>query len=132
MKKIKYLFWLIILAALGILIYQNLEYFMAVTSLKFDLKISGWSWVTPELQNIVLMGICFAIGLIVTGIKWLAASLRLKKEIKTKDAKIASLKEQLRKSSAPSVYSQNTALDKTPEEKDREADTTTESAPAEA
>jgi hypothetical protein len=95
MKKIKYFLWLIILIALGILIYQNLDYFMAKQALKFDLKISSWHWTVPELQNIAFFAICFFIGLIITGIKWLMVTFRFKKEIKTKDTTIASLKEQL-------------------------------------
>ena len=49
MKKIKYLLWLIILGLFGILIYQNLDYFMTTVALKFDLKIASWNWTIPEL-----------------------------------------------------------------------------------
>ena len=95
MKKIKYLLWLIILGLLGILIYQNLDYFMTTRALKFDLKIASWNWTMPELQNIAYFGICFLLGLILVGIKGFVVKLRLKKEIKTKDAAVASLKEQV-------------------------------------
>ena len=95
MKKIKYLLWLIILGLLGILIYQNLDYFMTTRALKFDLKIASWNWTMPELQNIAYFGICFLLGLILVGIKGFVVKLRLKKEIKTKDAAIASFKEQV-------------------------------------
>jgi len=64
MKTFKYILWLIILGLLGILIYQNLDYFMTTVALKFDLKISTWHWTIPELQNIVYFGICFFLGLI--------------------------------------------------------------------
>lgn len=95
MKTIKYIFWLIILALLGILIYQNLTYFMTTTVLKFDLKVNSWNWTIPELQNIVYFGICFLLGLILAGIKGFAVKLRLKKEIKTKNTAIASLEKQV-------------------------------------
>lgn len=95
MKTIKYILWLIIIAMLGILIYQNLEYFMTTVSLKFDLKVASWNWTMPELQNIAYFGICFLLGLILAGIKGLAVKLRLKKQIKSKDAVIASLNEQV-------------------------------------
>ncbi len=95
MKKIKYLLWLIILGLLGILVYQNLDYFMTTRALKFDLKIASWNWTMPELQNIAYFGICFLLGLILVGIKGFVVKLRLKKEIKTKDATVASLKEQV-------------------------------------
>ncbi|MCP4670424.1 MAG: hypothetical protein GY857_03850 [Desulfobacula sp.] len=95
MKKIKYFLWLIILIALGILIYQNLDFFMAKQALKFDLKISSWHWTIPELQNIAFFAICFFIGFIFAGYKWLMVNFKFKKEVKTKDAAIISFKEQL-------------------------------------
>ncbi len=95
MKKIKYFLWLIILIALGILIYQNLDFFMAKQALKFDLKISSWNWTIPELQNIAFFAICFFIGFILAGMKWLMVNFKFKKEVKIKDATITSLKEQL-------------------------------------
>ncbi|WP_457552304.1 LapA family protein [Desulfobacula sp.] len=95
MKTIKYILWLIILAAFGILIYQNIDYFMTTTALKFDLKISSWNWTIPELQNIAYFGICFVLGIILTGIRGFITKFGLKKEIKTKNAQIASLKEQI-------------------------------------
>ncbi|MDA3916020.1 MAG: hypothetical protein PF690_03500 [Deltaproteobacteria bacterium] len=95
MKKIKYFLWLIILIALGILIYQNSDYFMAATALKFDLKISSWNWTIPELQNISFFAICFFLGFILAGIKWMMLNFKFKNEFKTKDATISSLKEQL-------------------------------------
>jgi len=95
MKTFKYILWLIILGLLGILIYQNLDYFMTTVALKFDLKISTWHWTIPELQNIVYFGICFFLGLILIGAKGFFTKLGLKKEIKTKEATITSLKEQI-------------------------------------
>ncbi len=95
MKKIKYLLWLILLIFIGIFIYQNLDYFMAKTALKIDLKIFSWNWTIPELQNIAYLGICFLLGLFLTGIRGFVIQLGLKKNIKKKDATIASFKEKL-------------------------------------
>lgn len=95
MKKIKLLVWLIILGLLGTLIYQNSEYFMTSVSLNFDLKIASWSWTIPELQNIAYFGICFLLGLIMAGLKGFVVSFKLSKEIKTKEAALTSLKEQV-------------------------------------
>jgi len=97
MKTIKYILWLIILGLLGILIYENLDYFMTGVALKFDLKVASWSWTIPELQNIAYFGICFLLGIILMGFKWVVTNFRLKKEIKTKDAAVATLKEQVNK-----------------------------------
>ncbi len=95
MKKIKYFLWLIVLAALGILIFQNLDYFMTATALKFELKISSWTWTIPELQNIAFFAICFFLGFILAGFKWMILHFKFKNAFKTKDATIASFKEQL-------------------------------------
>ncbi len=95
MKKIKYFLWLIILIAFGVLFYQNYDYFMTANALKFDLKISSWNWTIPELQNIVFFAICFFSGFIITGIKLLTGNFKFKREMKTKDIAISSLKEQL-------------------------------------
>ena len=94
MKTIKTLFWLIILALLGTLIYQNQTYFLATPLLNFDLKIPGWGWALPPLQNISYFGICLLIGLILAGIKGLAAVFGLKKQIKKGNATLAALQKE--------------------------------------
>ena len=95
MKTIKYIWWLIILSFIGIFVYQNIDYFMTTTALKIDLKIASWNWTLPELQNIAYFGICFLLGIILSSIRGFVIRLGLKKEIKTKDASIASFKEKL-------------------------------------
>ena len=95
MKTIKYIWWLIVLSFIGIFVYQNLDYFMTTAALKIDLKIASWNWTIPELQNIAYFGICFLLGIILASIRGFMIRLGLKKEIKTKDAAIASFKEKL-------------------------------------
>ncbi len=95
MKTIKYLWWLIVLSFIGIFVYQNLDYFMTTAALKIDLKIASWNWTMPELQNIAYFGICFLLGLFLAGIRGFVIKFGLKKEIKTKNAAIASFKEKL-------------------------------------
>ena len=95
MKTIKFLFLLIILGLLGLLVYQNLEYFMAKQALSIDLKISGWHWTSPELPALAFWGICFGLGLLITGLKGLAISFSLGREIKKKEAKIDTLKKEI-------------------------------------
>ncbi|WP_022664066.1 LapA family protein [Desulfospira joergensenii] len=96
MKTIKFLFLLIILGLLGLLVYQNLDYFMAKQALSIDLKISGWHWTTPELPTLAFWGICFGIGLLITGFKGLATAFSLGREIKKKNAGIDSLKKEIK------------------------------------
>lgn len=95
MKVIKTVLWLIILGLLGILIYQNLDYFMTKTGLSLDLKLEGRHWTLPEIQNIAYFGICFLLGLILAWLRGFFARLALKKEILSRDREIASLKEQV-------------------------------------
>ena len=95
MKTIKFLFWLIILALLGTLIYQNQEYFMAPTPLKLDLQVAGWAWAIPPIQNIAYFGICFLLGLILAGIKGLLAVFGFKKQIKNGNKTIAGLQKEI-------------------------------------
>jgi hypothetical protein len=97
MKTIKYLFWLIILTFLGILIYQNVDYFMTKSALSLDLKVKDWSWTVPELANIFYFGICFLLGVILFSIKSFIISYRLGKVIKARDSEIDSLKERMNK-----------------------------------
>ena len=123
MKKIKYFLWLIVLIALGILIYQNLDYFMAATALKFDLKIASWNWTTPELQNISLFAICFFLGFIFPGIKWMMLKFKFKNAFKTKDALIVSLKEQLNTFKAElEVFQHDPYIKKDLEEKEQNSE----------
>ncbi len=95
MKTIKVLFWLIILGLLGTLIYQNSDYFMAKVALDLDLKVSNWNWTIPELQNVAYFGICFLLGLFLSGAKGLLTKFRLKKEIKAQNTTIDSLREEV-------------------------------------
>jgi len=95
MKTIKFLFWLIILALLGTLIYQNQTYFMTTTALSLDLKVAEWIWTTPPIQNIAYFGICFLLGLILAGIKGLLAVFGLKKQIKNGNKTITGLQKEI-------------------------------------
>jgi hypothetical protein len=95
MKIIKTLFWLIILALLGTLVYQNQSYFLASPLLNFDLKVPGWSWTLPPLQNIAYFGICFVLGLILAGIKGLVTVFGLKRQIKKGNATITGLQKEI-------------------------------------
>lgn len=91
MKTIKFLILLIILGLLGLLIYQNINYFTTARSLILDLKFNQWQWTTPALPNWAFWGICFGLGLLITGMKGLATAFRLGREIKKNQGRIADL-----------------------------------------
>jgi hypothetical protein len=89
MKTVKFLFLLIILGLLGLLIYQNIDYFTAGSSLSLNLNFAQWT--VPELPNWAFWGICFGLGLLITGMKGLITAFRLGREIKNKERVIAEL-----------------------------------------
>lgn len=91
----KVIFWLVILALFGVLIYQNLDYFMTKTALTLDLKRENWVWTIPGLENIYYFAICFLVGLLLAGFKGLMVKWRLKKTIKSKDKEIDALQEKV-------------------------------------
>jgi hypothetical protein len=120
MKKVKYVLWLIIMVFLGILIYQNQDYFFTTYSLKF--KFITREWILPEMQNIAYCSIFLFLGLLFVGVKGFVLFFsvllgpllagfkgfliffRLKKEIKQKEASISKLKKEkddLKKELAP-------------------------------
>jgi hypothetical protein len=89
MKTIKFLILLIILGLVGLLIYQNIDYFTTGTILTLNLKFTGWT--VPELPNWAFWGICLGLGLLITGIKGLITAFGLGRQIKKRDAQIAEL-----------------------------------------
>lgn len=81
MKKVKIGFWLIIIAFLALVGYQNKAFFLQKHT--FDLNI----WVTapyetPEVYNAVLFGACFVAGLIIAYLSSLFGHFKANKTIK--------------------------------------------------
>jgi hypothetical protein len=95
MKTIKTLFLLVILGLLSTLVYQNLDYFMTPSALHIDFKISTWQWTIPALPLIAYWGICFGLGLLITGMKGLVTAFRLGREIKNQDKLVTTLKQEI-------------------------------------
>lgn len=95
MKTIKTLFWLVIIGLLSTLIYQNLDYFMTSSALHIDFKVSTWQWTIPALPLIAYWGICFGLGLLITGMKGLVTAFRLGREIKAQDKQVTILKQEI-------------------------------------
>jgi hypothetical protein len=89
MKTIKFLIFLIIIGLVGLLVYQNIDYFTTGTMLTLNLKFTDWS--IPELPNWAFWGICLGLGLLITGIKGLITAFGLGRQIKKRDARIVEL-----------------------------------------
>lgn len=95
MKTIKTLFLLVIIGLLSTLVYQNLDYFMTPSALHIDFKVSTWQWTIPALPLIAYWGICFGLGLLITGMKGLVTAFRLGREIKNQDKLVTTLKQEI-------------------------------------
>jgi hypothetical protein len=95
MKTIKTLFLLVIIGLLSTLVYQNLDYFMTPSALHIDFKVSTWQWTIPALPLIAYWGICFGLGLLITGMKGLFTAFRLGREIKNQDKLVTTLKQEI-------------------------------------
>ena len=90
MKKIKMVVLLLILVAVGLLIYQNRDYFFAKNALSLSLGVETWNWTFKSLWNIGYFGICLAVGLLITGWKCISISMKSKKTIKGLNSDIES------------------------------------------
>ena len=66
MRKVKIVFWLIVIAFMGVLIYQNRPFFLAQQTLNINLMFDQYS--TPQLPVVFFFGLFFLIG-------WLIASV---------------------------------------------------------
>ncbi|MCP4022672.1 MAG: hypothetical protein GY729_12585 [Desulfobacteraceae bacterium] len=95
MKTVKWAFWVIVLVALALLIYQNQGFFLAKQSLNYDLKISNWNWATPEIQNVGYWGICFLIGYLLAGFKWMVTRFKANKAFKGLNASLNAKNEKI-------------------------------------
>ena len=91
MKKVKIGFWLIIIAFLLLLGYQNKVFFLQRHS--FDLNL----WVTapyqsPEIYNAVLFAVCFLAGLVIAYLSGLFERFKSNKTIKQLNKTLADMR----------------------------------------
>ena len=91
MKKVKIGFWLIIIAFLLLLGYQNKVFFLQRHS--FDLNL----WVTapyqsPEIYNAVLFAVCFLAGLMIAYLSGLFERFKSNKTIKQLNKTLADMR----------------------------------------
>ena len=97
MKAFKFLVFLIVLGLLAVVGYQNQDYFLTDTALHIDLKIASLHYTAQSLPNWAYWGICFGLGLVITGLKGLFTAFRLGREIKQKEAEISDLNKKANK-----------------------------------
>ncbi len=81
MKKAKIAFWLILIAFMALLAYQNWDFFMSEHRLRLNLFGIDESS-TPELPNAILFLMSFLAGLLISYFITLFERFKLKKTIK--------------------------------------------------
>lgn len=102
MKKVKLVVWMLIVAFVAIVIYQNRDFFWASQkSLAVDLAFAKYQ--TPEVEHLVIFGVFFGAGfllgiyfLIGRGLKTKKKIKALKAQVKEQTEKAAVLEEELR------------------------------------
>ena len=81
MKKAKIAFWVILIAFITLLAYQNWDFFMSTHGLRVNLLVKEYQ--TPELQNAILFLIFFFAGLLISYFFSLFERFKSKKAIKS-------------------------------------------------
>ncbi len=70
MKKLKLVFWLLMIVVFGFIGYQNQEYFLAMHRLVLDINLKFIDYTyhtqTPEFYNAVSLASCFLLGLLIS------------------------------------------------------------------
>jgi hypothetical protein len=62
MKKLKFMFWLMLVILLGLIVYQNLEFFSSKHSLEFNLGV--YKRMTPEMTTGAIIAIFVGISVL--------------------------------------------------------------------
>jgi uncharacterized membrane protein len=88
MRKFKIGFWAVIFGLMGIVVFQNQDFFMAKQSLRIDLIVTKYE--TPELHRAILFAGIFLTGFIISYIFTLIDRLRFKKAVKSLGSEIDS------------------------------------------
>ena len=102
MKKVKLVVWMLIVAFVAVVIYQNKGFFWETKqSLAVDLAFAKYQ--IPEVQLLIIFGVFFAAGLllgiyflIVRGLKKKKKVKALKTQVKEESEKAVALEEELR------------------------------------
>lgn len=81
MKKSKIVFWLIIIAVVGLIVWENMEFFAKTQSFTLNTYLAD-PYVSPPLPHGVWFLACFVIGFLIAYFSSLMESFKAKKTIK--------------------------------------------------
>jgi len=93
MRKFKIGFWAVIFGLMGIVIFQNQDFFMLKQSLSIDLIFKRYE--TPELHRAILFAGIFLTGFVISYIFTLIDRLSFRKVVKSLGAEIDSQNENI-------------------------------------
>jgi len=91
MKKVKIAFWLVVFGLVGLVIYQNKDFFLSESRLTFNLGFFYYE--TPFLANAIFFVALFLVGILISYFLSLFKHFKDAKIIKTLRAKEISLVE---------------------------------------
>ena len=91
MKKVKIAFWIVVFGFIGLVIFQNKDFFMAESRLMIDLGFFYYE--TPFLANAIFFVAFFLVGILISYFFSLFKHFKDAKTIKTFKAKETSLVE---------------------------------------
>ena len=94
MKKLKFVFWLIIIGFIAILFFSNKDYFLAKQSLQMNLLFSE-PFHTTEMPNVIFFLVFFLVGFLVAYFISLSDRFKSKKTIKNLNAAATSQLEEI-------------------------------------
>jgi hypothetical protein len=111
MKKVKIAFWIVVFGFIGLVIFQNKDFFMAESRLMIDLGFLYYE--TPFLANAIFFVAFFLVGILISYFFSLFKHFKDAKTIKTFKAKeislvetVSSLEKQLSTRTVPAESSQ--------------------------
>ncbi|MGD9332789.1 MAG: hypothetical protein PVJ53_15865 [Desulfobacterales bacterium] len=93
MKKVKIGFWLILVAFLVLIGWQNKAFFLQQHRFDLDLWVTA-PYTSPEIYNAALFAACFVVGLVIAYLSGLLGHYKANKTIKQLTAELQAQKTQ--------------------------------------
>ena len=94
MKKVKIGFWILLIAFLLLLGFQNKSFFLQKNTFGLNLYVTD-AYMSPEIYNGVLFAVCFLAGLIIAYFFGLFEKFRTNKTIKQLNTDLESQRQQV-------------------------------------
>lgn len=93
MKRVKYLFWLLVAVLAAIVVYQNKQFFIVERS--FQINLYFFSYRSPELPTGVYYLSVFLVGMLISYLVGLPGKFRARRTIRQLNDRIAADKKRI-------------------------------------